>query len=90
MLGIISNTGGLCVRFKMNIVAKIAERIPEVVDNVVTEGSELIIAPNLIAPANNAVSILPFAQVLLGLALVALVGFALSRSKLNLRNVLRI
>jgi len=74
----------------MNIVAKIAERIPEVVDNIVTDGSELIIAPNIIAPAKNAASMLPFAQVLLGLAVVALVGFALSRSKLNLRNLLRI
>ena len=76
----------------MNIVAKIAERIPEVVDNIVTEGTDLIIAPgpDVIAPMNNAVSMLPFAHVLLGLAVVALVGFALSRSKLNLRNVLRV
>jgi len=74
----------------MNIVAKIAERIPEVVDNIVTEGSELIIAPNIIAPAENAASMLPFTYVLLGLAVVALVGFALLRSKLNLRNFLRV
>ena len=74
----------------MNIVAKIAERIPEVVNNIVPEGSELIIAPNVIAPANNAVSMLPFAYVLLGLAVVALAGFALSRSRLNFRNILRV
>jgi len=81
----------------MSLVAKVAERVVEDLPNVVDGVSDLVIAPNpnVIAPGPEVIasggvaSMLPFVQVLMGLALVAVVGFALLRyKKLSLRSVL--
>jgi hypothetical protein len=56
----------------MGLVAKIAERVTEVLPHSGVDGSrELIIAPgpDIIAPAGNAVSTLPVAHVLMGLTI---------------------
>jgi len=87
----------LYVRPKMSLVAKVAERVVEDLPHSVVDGAkELIIAPNVIAPgpdviapAGGVTSIFPYVQVLMGLALVAVMGFALLRyKKLSLRSVL--
>ena len=44
----------------MSLIAKVAERIPEVISEVT--GNELIIAPNIIAPAGDAIQALPADQ----------------------------
>ena len=83
----------------MNLVAKVAERVVEVLPHAVVDGAkELVIAPNpnviapgpdIIAPAGGVVSVFPYVQVLMGLALVAVMGFALLRyKKLSLRSFL--
>jgi hypothetical protein len=87
----------------MSIVSRIAERIPEVVDNVVDGAKDLIIAPNpnLIAPNPNIISPnaevisqldgaaagLPFSQILVVLAFFAFTGYALWRNKQILRKL---
>lgn len=76
----------------MSLVAKIAERVTEVLPHSGVDGArELIIAPgpDFIAPAGNAVSTLPVAHVLMGLTIVAVLGLALLRIKnLSLRSLL--
>jgi len=83
----------------MSLVAKVAERVVEELPQSIVDGArELIIAPNqniiapgpdIIAPAGGVVSMFPYAQVLMGLALIAVMGFALLRyKKLSLRSCL--
>ena len=74
----------------MSLVAKVAERIVEELPQSVVDGArELIIAPgpDIIAPAGGVASLFPYAQVLMGLALIAVMGYALLRyKKLSLRS----
>ena len=83
----------------MSLVAKVAERVVEDLPQSVVDGArDLIISPNqnliasgpdIIAPAGGVVSMFPYVQVLMGLALIAVVGFALLRyKKLSLRSCL--
>ncbi len=74
----------------MSIIAKIAERVPEVLNNAAEGAKGLVIAPNpnVIAPMENMVSSLPFGQVALALVLVAFTGFALWRNRVNFRKVI--
>ena len=81
----------------MSLVAKVAERVAEVLPHSAVDGArDLVIAPNviapgpdIIAPAGGVVSVFPYVQVLMGLALVAVMGFALLRyKKLSLRSYL--
>jgi hypothetical protein len=62
----------------MSIVAKVAERIPEVVGKAAERAGELIIASNIISPAANAAQF-PTAQALIGLLCVFCMGLALFR-----------
>jgi len=56
----------------MSLIARVAERIPDVVSEVT--GNELIIAPNVIAPAGDAIQALPAAQALIGLVCIVCLG----------------
>ena len=58
----------------MSLIARVAERIPEVISEVT--GNELIIAPNpnIIAPAGDAIQALPAAQALIGLVCIVCLG----------------
>ena len=64
----------------MSIVAKVAERIPDVVEPAAEGVRELIIAPNpnIISPAANAAQF-PTAQALIGLLCVFCMGLAILR-----------
>ena len=66
----------------MNLIARVAERIPDVISEVT--GNELIIAPNpnVIAPTGGAAQALPAAQALIGLVCLVCLGLAV----LSLRN----
>ena len=56
----------------MSLIANVAERIPEVISEVT--GNELVIAPNIIAPAGDAIQALPAAQALIGLVCIVCLG----------------
>ena len=62
----------------MSIVAKVAERMPEVVEKAAEGARELVIAPNVVSPAANAARF-PTAQALIGLLCVFCMGLALFR-----------
>ncbi|MBC8274675.1 MAG: hypothetical protein H8E40_06890 [Chloroflexi bacterium] len=69
----------------MSLIAKVAERIPEVT------GNELIIAPNVIAPAGEAIQALPAAQALIGLVCIVCLGLTvLSLRKTPTLNQLKV
>ena len=75
----------------MNLIANVAERIPQVISEVT--GNELIIAPNpnLIAPAGDALRALPAAQALIGLVCIVCVGLTvLSLRKTSALDQLRV
>jgi len=83
----------------MSLVAKVAERVVEELPHSVVDGArDLIIAtnqdiiasgPDIIAPAGGVASMFPYVQVLMGLAFIAVVGFAFLRyKKLSLRSCL--
>jgi len=81
----------------MSIIVKIAERVPEVLNNVAEGAKGLVIAPNpnviapnpnVIAPMESMVSGLPFGQIALAFLLVAFTGFALWRNSNNFRKVI--
>jgi len=73
----------------MSLIANVAERIPQVISEVT--GNELIIAPNLIAPAGDALRALPAAQALIGLVCIVCVGLTvLSLRKTNALDQLRV
>jgi len=56
----------------MSLIAKVAERVPEVISEVT--GNELIIAPNIMAPAGDAIQAIPAAQALIGLVCIVCLG----------------
>ena len=62
----------------MNVVAQVAERIPDVVEKAAEAARELVIAPNVISPASNAAQF-PTAQAIIGLLCVFCMGLALFR-----------
>ncbi len=62
----------------MSLIAKVAERIPEVVEKAAEGAGELIIAPNVISPAASAAQF-PTAQALIGLLCVFCMGLAIFR-----------
>jgi hypothetical protein len=67
----------------MSLIAKVAERIPEVISEVT--GNELIIAPNVIAPAGDAI------QALIGLVCIVCLGLTvLSLRKTPALNQLKV
>ena len=60
----------------MSVIARVAERIPDVVEKATETAGELIIAPNVISPAANAAQF-PTAQPLIGLLCVFCMGLAI-------------
>ena len=56
----------------MSLIVKVAEGIPQVISEVT--GNELVIAPNVIAPAGDAIQALPAAQALIGLVCIVCLG----------------
>ena len=74
----------------MSLIAKVAERIPEVISEVT--GNELVIAPNpIIAPAGDVIQALPAAQALIGLVCIVCLGLTvLSLRKTPALNQLKI
>ncbi len=73
----------------MSLIARVAERIPEVISEVT--GNELIIAPNVIAPAGDAIQALPAAQALIGLVCIVCLGLTvLSLRKTPTLNQLKV
>ena len=62
----------------MSLIAKVAERIPEVVERAAEGARELIIAPNVISPAASAAQF-PTAQAFIGLLCVFCMGLAIFR-----------
>ena len=63
----------------MSLIARVAERIPEVISEVT--GNELVIASNpIIVPARDAIQALPAAQALIGLVCIGLTVLSLRRT----------
>ena len=78
----------------MSIISRIAERIPEVLNDAAEGAKGLVIAPNPnviapnptdIAPLESMVASLSFGQVAAVLALMAFTGFALWRNRIYFR-----
>ncbi len=73
----------------MSLIARVAERIPEIISEVT--GNELIIAPNVIAPAGDVIQALPAAQALIGLVCIVCLGLTvLSLRKTPALNQLKV
>lgn len=73
----------------MSLITNVAERIPEVISEVT--GNELVIAPNIITPAGDAIQALPAAQALIGLVCIVCLSLTvLSLRKTSTFNQLRI
>ena len=62
----------------MNVIARVAERIPDVVERAAEGARELIIAPKIISPAASAAQF-PMAQALIGLLCVFCMALAILR-----------
>ena len=80
----------------MSIITKIAERIPEALNNAVESASDLVVSPNpnliapnpnLITPMDSVVSSLSLGHIAIVFALMAFTGYALWKNRVYFKQL---